>query len=199
MESCLKDTSTTRDRILQATLEIISRDGFQHVTIKKIADLAEVNIAAVNYHFGSKSKVIDEAMKVFTNKLMKSFDTLEDKDLPPRDRLENFLSSYAENALEHPDVFKNFVSSVINNNDENSCEYIHFLKDKGLDKVRSTLKEAGVKDGKELLTMKMLQMIGALELPILLGTHMSHLAGINYQCSEMRGQYIDLILRALFS
>lgn len=198
MESCLKDTATTRDKILQATLEIISKEGFQNVTIKKIADLAEVNIAAVNYHFGSKSNVIDEAMKVFTTKLMKSFDTLENKDLPPRDRLENFLSSYAENAMENPDVFKNFVSSVINDN-ENSCEYILFLKDKGLDKVRNTLKEAGVQDGKELLTMKMLQMIGALELPILLGTHMSYLAGINYQSSEMRGQYIDLILRALFS
>jgi AcrR family transcriptional regulator len=198
VESFLKDTSTTRNKILQATLDIISKEGFQHVTIKKIADLAEVNIAAVNYHFGSKSKVVDEAMKVFAGKLMKSFDALENKDVAPRERLESFLSSYAESALEHPDVFKSFVSSAINDH-ENSCEYIQFLKHSGLDKVRSTLQEAGVRDEKELLTMKMLQMIGALELPILLGDHMKDLAGMNYQSREIRGQYIDLILKFLLT
>jgi len=54
---------STKNKILEATLSIISNEGFQNVTIRRIAMDAGVNVAAVNYHFGSKDNVINEALE----------------------------------------------------------------------------------------------------------------------------------------
>jgi len=39
------DNPNTKDKILEATLNIISDEGFQNVTIRKIAIVAGVNVA----------------------------------------------------------------------------------------------------------------------------------------------------------
>jgi AcrR family transcriptional regulator len=46
---------STQGRILAATIEVIARDGWDAVTVRKIASEAGVNFALVNYHFGSKA------------------------------------------------------------------------------------------------------------------------------------------------
>ena len=47
---------TTKESIIKATKEVLKKKG--NVTIKDIADAAFVNIAAINYHFGSKDNLI---------------------------------------------------------------------------------------------------------------------------------------------
>lgn len=192
------DPDTTKEKILHATLKIIGKEGFQSITIKKIADLAGVNIAAVNYHFGSKANVIKEAMKVLNKRLLKSFDVLEDETIPPSDRLRNFLLSYTESAMEYPDVFRNFIYSAIKNEVENE-DYVEFLRTEGVGKLKKVLKEAGAAQENKQLSMKMMQMICSLELPILLGKYAEQLAGLDYGNFEVRSQYIDIILRSLLS
>jgi AcrR family transcriptional regulator len=198
MENYLKDATSTREKILHATLKIIGKEGFQNITIKKIADLAEVNIAAVNYHFGSKTNVISEAIKVLNGKLMKCFCVLQNKEIPPVERLRSFLLSYTESALEYPDVFRNFIDSAINNN-AISSSYIEFLKKDGIGKIISVLKEAGVAEDGETLAMKMVQMISALEFPILLSKQVKFLAGIDYNENDVKEKYVELILKSLLS
>jgi AcrR family transcriptional regulator len=100
----------TSESIINATLKIIGEEGFQNVTIRKIAALAGVNVAAINYHFGTKDIVINEALKYLTGKLMKSFNLLKEKELSPKTRMQNFIRSYADAALEHPDVFRNYIN-----------------------------------------------------------------------------------------
>jgi len=48
----------TRERILAATIEVIAREGWRGVTVRKIAAVADVNAALVNYHFGSKTNLM---------------------------------------------------------------------------------------------------------------------------------------------
>lgn len=198
MEKTIKDAVSTRDRILHATLKIIGKEGFQNITIKKIADLAEVNIAAVNYHFGSKVNVINEAIKVLNGKLMKCFEVLEQKDTPPVERLRCFLFSYMGSALEYPDVFRNFIYSAINNC-LSSSDYIVFLKQEGFEKIRSTINEIGLFMDNEVLIMKMVQMVGAMELPILLGENMKQMSGLDLDKLEVRNKYVELMLKSLLT
>lgn len=198
MENYLKDAVSTRDKILHATLKIIGREGFQNITIKKIADLAEVNIAAVNYHFGSKTNVINEAIKVLNGKLVRCFEVLEQKDIPPVERLRSFLFSYMGSALEYPDVFRNFIYSAINNSLD-SGDYIVFLKKEGFEKIRSTINEVGFFMDNEVLVMKMVQMVGSIQLPILLGEHMKQISGMDFEKIEIRNKYVDLMLKSLLT
>src|ERR1700758_1669434 len=50
----------TRSAILAAAERLYAERGFREVTLRDIVAAAEVNLAAVNYHFGSKDELIAE-------------------------------------------------------------------------------------------------------------------------------------------
>ena len=53
-------TDHTRSAILIAAERLYADRGFADVTLRDIVAAAEVNLAAVNYHFGSKDELIAE-------------------------------------------------------------------------------------------------------------------------------------------
>ncbi len=57
------DTRETRRRILSAASEVFAEKGFWEATNADICGKADVNSAAVNYHFGSKENLYVEAWK----------------------------------------------------------------------------------------------------------------------------------------
>ncbi|MDF2891568.1 MAG: TetR family transcriptional regulator [Clostridia bacterium] len=198
MEKTLMDAASTRDKILHATLKIIGKEGFQSITIKKIADLAEVNIAAVNYYFGSKTNVINEAIQVLNRKRMRCFEVLEQKDIPPVERLRRFLFDYMESAFEYPDVFRSVIYCAINNCLD-SGDNIVLLKTDSFEKIKNTINEAGLYIDNEVLMMKLVQIIGCIQLPILLGEQMEHMSGINFNENENINKYVEIMLKSLLN
>lgn len=53
----------TKDRILQAAQELFAEKGFPATSMREITSRAEVNLAAINYHFGSKEGLLHALMK----------------------------------------------------------------------------------------------------------------------------------------
>jgi len=53
----------TRVRILDAAELLFTEQGFEATTMRQITGAAEVNLAAVNYHFGSKEALIREVFR----------------------------------------------------------------------------------------------------------------------------------------
>src|SRR6202050_4151163 len=53
-------TDHTRGAILSAAERLYADPGFADVTMRDIVAAADVNLAAVNYHFGSKDELIAE-------------------------------------------------------------------------------------------------------------------------------------------
>jgi len=52
----------TRQRLLDAAREVFSQHSFQGATVREICRVADANVAAVNYHFGSKEGLLAEAL-----------------------------------------------------------------------------------------------------------------------------------------
>jgi AcrR family transcriptional regulator len=52
----------TRRRILDAAERLFAREGFEATSLRQITAAARVNLAAVNYHFGSKDVLIREVL-----------------------------------------------------------------------------------------------------------------------------------------
>ena len=48
------DQGDTTRRIIEAAIEVFLEKGYDAATIRDICAKAEANVAAVNYHFGSK-------------------------------------------------------------------------------------------------------------------------------------------------
>lgn len=53
----------TRQKLIDAAGEVFASRGFTGATVREICQLAGANIAAVNYHFGSKEQLYIEAVK----------------------------------------------------------------------------------------------------------------------------------------
>ncbi|TVP55269.1 MAG: TetR/AcrR family transcriptional regulator, partial [Halomonadaceae bacterium] len=57
--------SETVDRILDAAEELFAERGFSETSLRMITSHARVNLAAVNYHFGSKKALIQAVFARF--------------------------------------------------------------------------------------------------------------------------------------
>ncbi|MCY7354347.1 MAG: TetR family transcriptional regulator [Lysobacter sp.] len=53
----------TKDRILGAAESLFAQQGFAGTSLREVTSRADVNIAAVNYHFGSKENLINEVFR----------------------------------------------------------------------------------------------------------------------------------------
>lgn len=54
---------STRQRILGAAEELFAERGFAGASLRQVTTAANVNLAAVNYHFGSKDNLIEEVFR----------------------------------------------------------------------------------------------------------------------------------------
>ena len=54
---------STKDRILYAAEELFAQQGFASTSLRQVTSRADVNIAAVNYHFGSKENLVNEVFR----------------------------------------------------------------------------------------------------------------------------------------
>jgi AcrR family transcriptional regulator len=55
--------SDTKQRILDAAEYLFAREGYRGTSLRAITGKADVNLAAVNYHFGSKEALLEEVIK----------------------------------------------------------------------------------------------------------------------------------------
>lgn len=54
---------STKQRILGAAEELFARHGFAGASLRQVTAAAQVNLAAVNYHFGSKENLVNEVFR----------------------------------------------------------------------------------------------------------------------------------------
>jgi AcrR family transcriptional regulator len=59
----LKPQHETRTRILDAAEELFMQHGFEGTSMRQLTARASVNLAAVNYHFGSKDALIEAVFR----------------------------------------------------------------------------------------------------------------------------------------
>src|SRR5512147_619784 len=59
----VKPPHETRTRILDAAEELFMQHGFEGTSMRTLTGKASVNLAAVNYHFGSKDALIEAVFR----------------------------------------------------------------------------------------------------------------------------------------
>lgn len=84
----------TVERILDAAEALFAEKGFAETSLRQITGKAAVNLAAVNYHFGSKKSLIQAVFARFLDPFCASLDAelerLKENGTPP-DSLESLL------------------------------------------------------------------------------------------------------------
>ena len=59
--------TNAKQAILEAAQRLFAEDGFESVSLRMLTQEAEVNLAAVNYHFRSKDGLIDAVVESYIN------------------------------------------------------------------------------------------------------------------------------------
>ena len=55
----MKQSADTKERLLDAAEEVFAREGYRAASLRAITTRAAVNLAAVNYHYGSKRGLVE--------------------------------------------------------------------------------------------------------------------------------------------
>jgi AcrR family transcriptional regulator len=93
----------TRQRILEAASQVFSAKGFRNATVREICAAADVNLAAVNYHFGDKERLYIETIKQ-AHRFRADQVSLPawSHDTPAEERLHDFVTTLLERMLNDP-------------------------------------------------------------------------------------------------
>ncbi len=105
--------------IILATITCIEQNGVQAVTTRQIAEMAKVNVAAVNYHFGSKDNLIKLALaqtlkEAFVQNIQ-DYEGMWKSDT--RKALQHFLEDTLEGAVNYPNLTKAHLADTFNKSD----------------------------------------------------------------------------------
>lgn len=193
MENQLNGLST-KERIIRVTMDMIAEEGLQNITIRKIAARAGVNVAAVNYHFGSKDVLINEALRNVIDQLS-AFEYLKTEGQDEKAKLYTFVSSFIGIVVEYPDILKNMVRHAINDHPLNvQEEYLAFIRHEGFALIKETIGKITPGLDDQVLSLKALNLVSGLNFPILMGEHLKELLGIDLYNEEMRQAYITILV-----
>jgi len=95
------DGAVTRDRILACAGELFAATGYAETRAKAIAEAARVDLASINYHFGSRTGLY-QAVLVEAHRRLITLDVLERlerADGPARAKFERLIEALVEGAL----------------------------------------------------------------------------------------------------
>lgn len=91
---------STKDRILHAAEELFAQQGFASTSLRQVTSRADVNIAAVNYHFGSKDNLVNEVFRRRMDEMSaQRLEALEAATRTAPRQLEPVLAAFVEPAL----------------------------------------------------------------------------------------------------
>lgn len=133
------DGDVTRESILEAAGELIAEKGFAQTTNKEIANKAEVDLAAINYHFGGRDGLYLAVLTLAHHHYLdgNQLAELAASSVPAEEKLgkflETFLSKLSNRADWHGRVFAREMLSP-------SAQLGDFINTEGTGKIQSVRK-----------------------------------------------------------
>jgi AcrR family transcriptional regulator len=191
------EDASVQGKIIDATIECIEREGIQAVTIRKIAKLAGVNSAAINYYFRSKENLVDEVKRRTVEHVFEDWrEILNDESRNVRERLFLLFTDYMEGAVMYPGITKAHLwEPLIDNNYESPFvkllnSFFQDLANKLSLELRRPAKE---------LKLSVVHLFAALTMPVLMpDLYREFFDGKTFKEAKVRRALIEHVLQLYF-
>ncbi|NLM19412.1 MAG: TetR/AcrR family transcriptional regulator [Clostridiaceae bacterium] len=110
----VQNHSCIKEKIIETTILLIkTSDGLvENITIREIAQKADVAVGLINYHFGSKNRLIEICVQRIISQVMKTFSGIEnsEKNQPAshqnKSDMTSFITSVFTFLLNNPEISK---------------------------------------------------------------------------------------------
>lgn len=100
-----RESTETRQRILDAARELFVQNGFDATSMRAIADRIEYTPTAIYHHFQNKEALLDELCSQDFRELARSFQKIGQVE-DPVERIVRAGEAYVEFGLEHPQHYQ---------------------------------------------------------------------------------------------
>ena len=101
-----------RDRVCHAAADLFAEKGFEGTSIRDLATKADVNVAMINYYFGSKEKLFECMVKhkaAYTKEFLEEI--VNNGQLSEIEKIDRIIDSYVSRLL----VTENFTELFTRN------------------------------------------------------------------------------------
>ena len=89
------DGEQTRARIIETAGQLMAENGFAQTTSKRICETANINMAAINYHFGSREGLYLAVLEDMHNRIIdrEFLDNLAGEAIPAREKMQRIVAA----------------------------------------------------------------------------------------------------------
>ena len=95
--------SDKKQHIINSAVELFAEKGFEGSSIRELAARANVNVAMVNYYFGSKDKLFETIVEYRASFMRGKLDEIEaDKTMTEIEKIDAIIENYVEKILSQP-------------------------------------------------------------------------------------------------
>lgn len=185
-------------KIVEAAIACIEKYGFQNVTVRKIAQEADVNIAAINYYFRSKEQLMERVLQVTLGNAFDWKDLDSSESFPPKKRLAAILDHLTEGAQNYPEIARiHFIAPLM---DANANSTAYGKLNEFLNKLYDDLVLRGAELDPWQLRMAVIQAFSATLIGIgLFPDTFNEFAGKDLRNPVVRREYIEQLVNKLLS
>ena len=100
----MADRRDAAERILESTIRLIGEKGTMDVSVREIARAAEVNVAAINYYFETKERMLTEMREHFLGNYARVNQVLYDDSVAVEQRLRSWADDVMFYLLQFPGI-----------------------------------------------------------------------------------------------
>ena len=189
------DTLDTKSRIILVTMDMIGSKGNIDLTIREIAQEANVNIASINYYFGSKDNLFYEVEKRFVDDIGAIYEILFKDGESYKERLIQWATSLMTYLINYPGIIFMWAARLINDKTQN--QGIVELIASSESNLNHIVKGLTQIDDDEQVIFKIMQLISGIINPVIIyqgvGSHM----GVDISDDNIRSKYVISLIESV--
>lgn len=92
----------TKEHIMDAAMKLFSEKGFEATTVRDIVSMADVNVALINYHFGSKEGLLKQLIETRAKLMQVRIKEIsENTELSEIQKINLIIEHYVEKLFTH--------------------------------------------------------------------------------------------------
>ena len=135
-----------REHIMEHAITLFADKGFEGTSIRDLAQVAGVNVAMVNYYFGSKEKLVEAILEKKSSYMKDRIEELEaNTNLSELDKIDALIEDYVNRILngasfhkflykELMDTKRDVIHTFLNNSFARNTRNFSAIIQKGIDK-----------------------------------------------------------------
>lgn len=134
-ERQLRKQEEIRNTILEAARDIISREGIQGLSIRKITNAMDYSPAIIYHYFKDKNEIVESLVEEGYRQILASAASVKRNEEEPEKEIRDAFANYIRAALAHPEYYK-----AIMLNEDSSISKRTAILEEGISERSQTLK-----------------------------------------------------------